>query len=56
MGCPDGVWYRCVDESEMERLVIEYLEGSHEVTEHVIHRLCEANIHIAIYFPGEKGA
>jgi len=36
---PEGVWYRCVDEAVLERIVSEHLEGGREVTEYVFHRL-----------------
>lgn len=36
---PDGVWYRCVDETVLERIVAEHLEEGREVSEHVFHRL-----------------
>ncbi|MHB8428351.1 MAG: (2Fe-2S) ferredoxin domain-containing protein [Acidiferrobacterales bacterium] len=49
---PDGVWYRCVDEAVLERIVVEHLEGGREVTEHVIHRLGEGDVHTDLYRPG----
>ena len=36
---PEGVWYRCADESVLERIVEEHLQDGNEVSEHVIHRL-----------------
>lgn len=41
---PEGVWYRCVDEAALERIVVEHLEGGREVTEYVIHRLGEGDV------------
>ena len=41
---PDGVWYRCADEAALERIVTEHLEGGHEVTDLVIHRLGEGDV------------
>ena len=36
---PEGVWYRCTDETVLERIVEEHLQGDNEVSEHIIHRL-----------------
>ena len=36
---PEGVWYRSIDESVLERIVAEHLQDGNEVSEHVIHRL-----------------
>jgi (2Fe-2S) ferredoxin len=36
---PEGVWYSCADESVLERIVEEHLQGGNEVSEHIIHRL-----------------
>lgn len=36
---PEGVWYRCTDETVLERIVEEHLQGNKEVSEHIIHRL-----------------
>jgi (2Fe-2S) ferredoxin len=36
---PEGVWYRCTDETVLERIVEEHLQGGNEVSEHIIHRL-----------------
>ena len=36
---PEGVWYRCADESVLERIVKEHLQDGNEVSEHIIHRL-----------------
>ena len=41
---PEGVWYRCVDETVLERIVVEHLENGCEVTEHVFHRLGEGDV------------
>src|SRR5918996_1304750 len=41
---PDGVWYRCVDEAVLERIVTEHLENGREVGEHLFHRLGEGDI------------
>lgn len=41
---PDGVWYRCVDEKVLERIVVEHLEGGREVSKHVFHRLAEGDV------------
>lgn len=53
---PDGVWYRCVDEATLERIVVEHLEGGREVTEYVIHRLGEGDVCPDIYRPGDNDA
>lgn len=42
---PEGVWYRGVDETALERIVVEHLEGDREVTEHVFHRLGEGDLY-----------
>lgn len=36
---PEGVWYSCIDEAVLERIVSEHLENGNEVSEHVFHRL-----------------
>jgi len=36
---PEGVWYRCTDETVLERIVVEHLQGNNDVSGHVIHRL-----------------
>lgn len=41
---PDGVWYRCVDETVLERIVAEHLEEGREVSEHVFHRLGKGDV------------
>lgn len=41
---PDGVWYRCLDEAALERIVAEHLDGGREVTDLVIHRLGEGDV------------
>lgn len=38
---PEGVWYHRVDETALERIVTEHLEGGREVTEYVFHRIGE---------------
>ena len=40
---PDGVWYNRVDERVLERIVVEHLEGGHEVSELIFHRLGEGD-------------
>ncbi|PKO82975.1 MAG: ferredoxin [Betaproteobacteria bacterium HGW-Betaproteobacteria-11] len=41
---PEGVWYRCINETTLDRIVTEHLEGGREVTEHIIHRLGTGDI------------
>ena len=41
---PDGVWYRCVDEEVLERIVVDHLEGGREVSEPVFHRLGDGDV------------
>jgi (2Fe-2S) ferredoxin len=41
---PEGVWYRCVDEAAVERIVTEHLVGGREVGELIFHRLGEGDI------------
>ncbi len=36
---PEGTWYRCIEESSLERIVQEHLQNGQEVSEHVFHRL-----------------
>lgn len=40
---PEGVWYRCVDETALERIVVEHLAGGREVGELIFHRLGEGD-------------
>lgn len=40
---PEGVWYRCVDETALERIVVEHLTGGREVGELIFHRLGEGD-------------
>lgn len=40
---PDGVWYRCVDEAALERIVVEHLVAGREVGEFIFHRLGEGD-------------
>ncbi len=40
---PEGVWYRCVDEAALERIVVEHLVGGREVDELIFHRLGEGD-------------
>lgn len=40
---PEGVWYRCVDEATLERIVVEHLVGGREVGELIFHRLGEGD-------------
>jgi (2Fe-2S) ferredoxin len=41
---PEGVWYRCVDEAALERIVVEHLEGGREVSEYVFYRIGEEDV------------
>ena len=41
---PEGVWYRCDDETALERIVVEHLVGGREVGELIFHRLGEGDI------------
>lgn len=41
---PEGVWYRCDNETALERIVIEHLVGGREVGELIFHRLGEGDI------------
>jgi (2Fe-2S) ferredoxin len=41
---PEGVWYRCPDETVLERIVEEHLQGNNEVSDYVIHRLGEGDV------------
>ena len=41
---PEGVWYHCVDEAVLERIVVEHLEGGREVSEHIFHRVGEGDV------------
>ena len=41
---PEGVWYRCDDETALERIVAEHLVGGREVGELIFHRLGEGDI------------
>jgi (2Fe-2S) ferredoxin len=41
---PEGVWYRCDNETALERIVIEHLVGGCEVGELIFHRLGEGDI------------
>lgn len=36
---PDGVWYREVDETAIEKIVSQHLAGSQPVEEYVFHRI-----------------
>ncbi|MBC7704644.1 MAG: ferredoxin [Rhodoferax sp.] len=40
---PEGVWYNRVDESAVERIVVEHLEGGCPVSELIFHRLGEGD-------------
>lgn len=40
---PEGVWYRCDDETALERIVAEHLVGGREVGELIFHRLGEGD-------------
>ena len=40
---PEGVWYRCADETALERIVVEHLEGGCEVSELIFYRIGEEN-------------
>ncbi|MDO8437688.1 MAG: hypothetical protein Q7S69_05955 [Nitrosomonadaceae bacterium] len=40
---PEGVWYRCVDETALERIIAEHLVGGQEVDELIFHRLGEGD-------------
>lgn len=40
---PEGVWYRGVDETALERIVVEHLVGGREVSELIFHRLGEGD-------------
>lgn len=42
---PDGVWYRCVDEAAVDRVIAEHLEGGREVAELMFHRLGEGDLY-----------
>ena len=41
---PEGVWYRCDNETALERIVVEHLVGGREVGELIFHRLGEGDI------------
>lgn len=41
---PEGVWYRCDDETALEQIVVEHLVGGREVGELIFHRLGEGDI------------
>jgi len=41
---PDGVWYRRVDETALQHIVTEHLEGGCEVSEYVFHRLGKGDV------------
>lgn len=41
---PDGVWYHCVDEAALDRIVTEHLQAGHEVQDLIFHRLGEGDI------------
>ena len=38
---PEGVWYRCDDETALERIVAEHLAGGREVGELIFYRVGE---------------
>lgn len=40
---PEGVWYQCADETALERIVVEHLEGGREVSDLIFHRLAEGD-------------
>jgi len=40
---PEGVWYRCVDETALERIIVEHLVGGQEVDELIFHHLGEGD-------------
>lgn len=41
---PEGVWYRCKDESALDRIVTEHLVEGREVADLVFHRLGEGDV------------
>ncbi len=43
---PEGIWYRCPDETSLNRIVVEYLEQGREIPELIFHRLGEGDIDV----------
>lgn len=41
---PDGIWYRRVDATVLERIVAEHLEGGQPVEEYVFHRTGKGDV------------
>lgn len=41
---PEGVWYRCADETAVDRIIAEHLEHGREVAELIFHRLGEGDV------------
>ena len=41
---PEGVWYRCLDEASLDRIVSEHLEQGREVSDLVFHRLGSGDV------------
>ncbi len=41
---PEGAWHRCVDDTELGRMIAEHPEEGNEVGEHVFHRLGEGYV------------
>ncbi len=41
---PEGIWYRCPDETILDRIVVEHLEQEKEIPELIFHRLGQGDI------------
>jgi (2Fe-2S) ferredoxin len=40
---PEGVWYRCTNDADLQRIVSDHLEAGREVTDLIFHRLGEGD-------------
>ncbi len=43
---PEGIWYRCPNETALDRIVVEHLEQGQEIPELIFHQLGQGDISV----------